>query len=342
MEKPLVSVIVPIYNTEKYLCDCINSIISQTYSNLEIILIDDGSCDNCPKICDDYLQEDKRIKVIHQRNCGLSSARNSGINIARGEYICFVDSDDRLKLNAIEVMVRAAQVNDVNLVICGLVFNNGVKSLNHTFGYDRKFNNRELVESYLSNSYINHMVQNKLYSRGFFDDLKFDDVSRHEDMLFTIKLLSKVDEAFYIKDCLYIQNQRIGSMERSKFKENDLIVLDIVRYRQSFVREKYSDLYKYIKFEYIEYVIHLLKRILSEFVYKKNQSIYNKLLGLLSDEIKSVGSLEQNENLSKTSEFILEHPVCFRIKGYYNGAILRAIKIIRGMQICLKAKQKRP
>ena len=101
----LVSVIVPIYNVEKYLEKCIESIVNQTYKNLEIILVDDGSQDNCPAMCDEWTQKDSRIKVIHKKNGGLSSARNAGLEVSNGEYISFVDSDDWLDENTFEELL---------------------------------------------------------------------------------------------------------------------------------------------------------------------------------------------------------------------------------------------
>ena len=91
---PLISVVIPVYKVEQYIHECVDSVIAQTYKNLDIILVDDGSPDSCPAICDEYAERDNRIRVIHKKNGGLSSARNAGIDIARGEYICFVDSDD--------------------------------------------------------------------------------------------------------------------------------------------------------------------------------------------------------------------------------------------------------
>lgn len=105
MKKPLISVIVPIYNVESYLNRCVESIVNQTYQNLEIILVDDGSPDNCPQICDDWARKDSRIKVIHKENGGLSDARNAGMNIATGEYISFIDSDDYVALDFCETML---------------------------------------------------------------------------------------------------------------------------------------------------------------------------------------------------------------------------------------------
>ena len=102
---PLISVIVPIYNVEKYLDRCVDSIINQTYKNLEIILVDDGSPDNCPQMCDDYAKKDSRIKVVHKENGGLSDARNVGMEVATGEYVSFIDSDDYISLDCYETVL---------------------------------------------------------------------------------------------------------------------------------------------------------------------------------------------------------------------------------------------
>ena len=103
---PMISVIVPIYNVEKYLARCVDSIVNQTYKNLEIILVDDGSPDRCPQMCDDYAEKDSRIKVIHKKNGGLSDARNAGMAVATGEYISFIDSDDWIETSMFELLLN--------------------------------------------------------------------------------------------------------------------------------------------------------------------------------------------------------------------------------------------
>lgn len=109
MSNGLVTIVLPIYNVEKYLNRCINSIVNQTYKNLEIILVDDGSPDKCPEMCDEWEKKDTRIKVIHKQNEGLGMARNTGIENATGDYICFFDSDDYLELTAIEKLYKLAE-----------------------------------------------------------------------------------------------------------------------------------------------------------------------------------------------------------------------------------------
>ena len=115
----LVTVVIPIYNVEKYLNRCIESVVNQTYSNLEIILVDDGSPDNCPKMCDDWAKKDSRIKVIHKENAGLGMARNTGIENATGDYICFFDSDDYIDPDTVETCLSTAIANQVDLVVFG-------------------------------------------------------------------------------------------------------------------------------------------------------------------------------------------------------------------------------
>ena len=115
----LISVIVPIYNVEKYLERCLDSIIKQTYKNLDIILVDDGSIDNSTKICDEYVKKDSRIKVIHKENGGLSDARNVGIDNSDGKYICFIDSDDYIELDMIENLYDGIVKNNANICCCG-------------------------------------------------------------------------------------------------------------------------------------------------------------------------------------------------------------------------------
>ena len=114
---PAVSVIVPIYNVEKYLAECVDSILGQTFQDMEIILVDDGSLDSSGQMADDYAAQDKRVKVIHKENGGLSSARNAGMKIARGEYIYFCDSDDYISLDAIEILYETATKNDLDMVL---------------------------------------------------------------------------------------------------------------------------------------------------------------------------------------------------------------------------------
>lgn len=120
MNDVLVSVVIPVYNVEKYLNRCVRSVINQTYKQLEIILVDDGSPDSCPRMCDEWQQKDSRIKVIHKNNQGLGMARNTGLDNAKGNYVCFVDSDDYIDKDTIETSLKAALDNDADIVVYGI------------------------------------------------------------------------------------------------------------------------------------------------------------------------------------------------------------------------------
>lgn len=119
---PLISIIVPVYKVEKYLRRCLDSIAAQTYINLEVILVDDGSPDGCGKICDEYAAKDARFRVIHQKNGGLSAARNTGLDACMGNYVMFIDSDDYIAANMCEVLYKNAVQNDAQIVVCGFTF----------------------------------------------------------------------------------------------------------------------------------------------------------------------------------------------------------------------------
>ena len=122
----LISVIIPVYKVEKYLCRCVDSVLEQTYTNMEIILVDDGSPDNCPVMCDEYARQDSRVKVIHQENAGLSGARNAGIDMAQGQWLAFVDSDDYLAADFLERLYQACVDTGSSLSVCRWEYVRGV------------------------------------------------------------------------------------------------------------------------------------------------------------------------------------------------------------------------
>lgn len=193
-----ISVIISVYNTENYLKNCIDSIINQTYKNLEIILIDDGSTDNSGKICDEYEKSDKRIKVVHKKNDGVSSARNLGIKISTGKFIMFVDSDDYIDLNMIEVMSENVKDNNI------------VKSSYKTIENEKIKKIAKLNEVYdNSQDYIDEMLLGKIgcHCWGYLikkDDTKFDEkTSFMEDTLFIVNYILKNDSKIKTIDTVF-------------------------------------------------------------------------------------------------------------------------------------------
>ena len=222
--KPLVSVIVPIYNVEKYLEKCIDSIINQTLKEIEIILVDDGSTDNCPRIIDEYAQKDKRVIAIHKENGGQGSARNAGLDIASGEYIGFVDSDDWIDLNMYEELYNSLIVNKADIAICNRnIYNEDYicKSKVEVKGILYENVNSNII-NYISSDmfYPNALgVVNKLYRRDLIrnNNIRFNDVKKvgSEDTLFNYEILLYTSRIVSNARINYNQLFRSGSTMRT-------------------------------------------------------------------------------------------------------------------------------
>ena len=186
-----VSIIVPVYNVEKYLDKCIESIVNQTYRNIEIILVDDGSPDKCPEICNEWAKKDDRIKVIHKENGGLSSARNAALEIAQGDYITFVGRDDWIENDMIQSMLTCAAKNDADIVCCGFYFDN-VDTTGHLQKFEKaEYENEEIVLNLLLDN-IRPEVCSKLYSAELINQFRFDESIKYaEDLPFNFYLMLK-------------------------------------------------------------------------------------------------------------------------------------------------------
>lgn len=205
----LISVIVPVYNVEKYLRKCVDSILAQTYTNLEIILVDDGSPDNCGKICDEYAAKDSRIKVIHQENGGLSAARNAGLDVATGDYIGFVDSDDYIAPDMYEKLYQAIEIYNSDIALCGF---KKFELESRTEVYEKKLLYRDefLKELLLEN--IKSYAWNKLYKKSLFDNVRFPEGELFEDLKIMHLIGEKVSAVSFTNKILYYYRIRQGSI----------------------------------------------------------------------------------------------------------------------------------
>lgn len=210
--KPLVSVIIPVYNISGYIEKCLKSAVSQSYENLEIIVVDDGSTDGSGKICDKIALKDSRLKVYHRKNGGLSEARNFGISKAHGEYVALVDGDDFVKKDFVKAMVIAVEETGAEVVICG--FDEFVPREKVLSGKETAI--KLLVEQ--ENMEI--VAWNKLYRRELFDGIEYPVGEKHEDSLTTYKILAKAEKVAYVSKSLYSYVKRPGSiMNEAKLVE---------------------------------------------------------------------------------------------------------------------------
>lgn len=240
-----ISVIVPIYKVENYLHRCVDSIINQTYTNLEIILVDDGSPDKCPRICDEYAKKDSRIRVIHKKNGGLSDARNAGLDIATGEYIGFVDSDDYISLHFYQKLINVMKVSDSDIVECE------IKKFKDTDEIDyiennkldfKTFNTYEAMEDLILNNILSVTVWNKLYKREVIEKFRFKVGKTNEDDFYTYLAFDNSNKISKLDEELYYYLQREDSIMGKNYKLNRLDEIEAKYERLKFIEKKYKNL----------------------------------------------------------------------------------------------------
>lgn len=236
----LISIIVPVYKVEKYIKRCMESILNQTYTNLEIILVDDESPDNCPSICDEYGQKDQRIKVIHQKNAGLSGARNTGIDLAKGAYLAFVDSDDFLAKDFIWTLYKAATDTKSEIAICKYEYVKGdTMTQNHRPGKCEVYTGEQLIEEMYSPDGAFFVVAwNKLYKRSLFDRIRYPKGRIHEDEATTHKLYYEAKQGVFVDRFLYGYFVEGESITRKNFNIKRLDWAWSVEQRLDFMEEK--------------------------------------------------------------------------------------------------------
>ena len=254
----MISVVVPIYNVEKFLGQCIESIINQTYNDIEIILVDDGSTDNSGKICDEYKSIDNRIRVIHKVNGGLSSARNVGMRIAQGEYICFIDSDDYIDSQMLEIMKK--QIKNADIVICGKedIWGNDAHNITSSdleSNYDIISMSGEVAfEHFLLEDKEGYVVAwNKLYRTHIFIqyNIKFPEGKIHEDCFTIYKLFIHSQKVVYIDIPLYKYRHREGSIMCNRDISKDMSIIEAYSEVLNLVIEKYPKYKQAAQYRYI-------------------------------------------------------------------------------------------
>lgn len=215
--KKLISVIVPVYNVENCLKKCVLSILNNTYKKIEVILVDDGSTDRSPDICDEFMNNDNRIIVIHKKNGGLSSARNTGLNVHKGEYVFFVDSDDWIEHNTFEVLLENAEKSKSDIVECGYIkeFSNGKKQF-----FEPKVmlleNKENIAQELLLQKSLVVNVWNKLYTSKVIGNVRFQEGKNNEDNLFMIDLLNNIKKISILSTMYYHYVIRSNSITQSK------------------------------------------------------------------------------------------------------------------------------
>ena len=257
----LISVIVPVYNVELYIENCVNSILEQSYHNFEILLIDDGSIDKSGDICETLAIKDNRIKVFHKRNGGLSDARNYGINYAKGEYVCFIDSDDYVDKNYLKKLYEAIQKEKANVSLCSFtVVDENKKELHSEIirTPKKKITGKELLSEVLTSYGYQYVVAwNKLYKLELFSDLKFEKGKVYEDEFINFVLFYDCSQVAIVHDSLYYYMQRQGSIVQSSMSIEKLSTqIELHHKRLKFYYENNDiELYTKAKQQYCNWII---------------------------------------------------------------------------------------
>lgn len=240
MKHPLVTIIIPVYNVARYLSDALDSVIYQTYSNLEIIVIDDGSDDGSESICDDYAKKDNRIKVIHQENQGLSSARNAGLDVATGDVISFLDSDDAFHPDMIKTLVEEMKRTQAEIVICGFSGDNSFEETTfETTAEAGKVIDRASALKRVAAGRINTAVWDKIYVRDIWNNLRFPDGYVYEGTYIVFDIFAGAERIALVDENLVMHRRRSGSICNTYSLKN---ILDSHRASLQFIHqlEKYT------------------------------------------------------------------------------------------------------
>ena len=228
-ENPIVSIIVPVYNVEKYLVKCLDSLVNQSLKNIEIIIIDDGSSDSSPSIIDTYASKDKRVIAIHSTNGGVSSARNKGLKIAKGKYIGFVDSDDYVDSSMYERMVDVAERTKADCVQCEYetIYDSGKVEVSGDAGKEELYGNLDAINA-LMRLHISNSVWSKIFNRNSIEGLSFFEQWHFaEDFRFIAEFFNKCSKVCTIPDVLYHYYAWSGSLAHKGIRESNLESLDV-------------------------------------------------------------------------------------------------------------------
>lgn len=295
---PQITIIVPVYNVEKYIEKCIDSILAQSFVNFELILIDDGSTDSSNKICDEYLKKDSRVIVVHKENGGLSSARNVGLAMAKGEYIAFVDSDDYIEKDMYKILIENIEKTNSDISICSIY----LQYDNKTIIQGKSDNSLEILtreqalfETCIGKKFKEFAV-NKLYKRELFKTIRFPEGRIFEDAYVFYKLVDKSNRISLINTPLYYYLQREDSISKGEFKEKKLDLIDANKEILNFIKKEYPKLTESANYKYINSIFTIINEIIISNSFNDKRNIIDNLIKELRMAFKDGNKYIENKN----------------------------------------------
>lgn len=272
------SIIVPVYCCEDSLDKCILSILNQSLKNFEIILVNDGSTDSSPFICEKYKKIDNRVQVIHSSNQGQAAARNKGIDIAKGKYIGFVDSDDWIHPNMYEILLNEVTNSNSEIGICKTIWTNNLEEkINILEQYNKiKLSSEEALKELIKGEKYMDTVWDKIYKAEIWKDIRFPEGVIHEDTAVVYKLLGKSSSTVYIDVPLYYYYQRPGSTVNRSINERSLYQLEALKDMKIYIEENYSNLKDEVNWLYLATAFNWFRKI-EKINNIEKEVYYNKL-----------------------------------------------------------------
>ncbi len=266
-----ISVIVPVYNAEQYLTNCIESILSQTFQDYELILIDDGSTDESGVICDEYARKNRQIKVIHQSNAGPSAARNRGLEESRGNYITFVDADDYVEMSYLEKLWQTLERYGADLVVGGMVVvREGKRSKRRKdmvapeLKMERMATREEAYRGMLEGKHALLFAWGKLYHRRLFQGLQYAEGEIYEDVKIICKLIERAERIVLTSYAGYFYIQRLGSITHEAMSHKHMILLENEKRLWTFMKDRYPKLESLAKRQYLNSCFFLIEKMASD------------------------------------------------------------------------------
>lgn len=276
---PTISVVIPIYKVEKYLRTCLDSVVNQSYQNLEILLIDDGSPDGCGAICDEYAERDSRIRVFHQPNGGAANAKNTGLRAATGEYLAFLDGDDYLEPGAYEMMLREMTTAQADVIQCSFrdIFVNKSRDC-VTVPKRREFSAIEYLRRF-TNDWTCALLWDKLYRRALFDGIVFEEGHKIDDEYFTYQGIMNASLILHLPDVVYNYRKRASAVTQSAAAKQQIVLdkLDYLQKRRVNVLKRFPTLKQ-------DYDIHFLSMLL---MLSRDPAATAQSVGLTQDMLKA-------------------------------------------------------
>lgn len=306
----LVSIIVPVYNTEKYLSTCIDSIINQTYKNLEIIIVDDGSTDSSPKICDEYACRDSRIKVIHKKNGGLSSARNAGLDVITGNYISFIDSDDYIAQTFIENLLNALHNDNSDFAMCNFI---QINENNEVLFEFPQINSDEIGchtisdfwRTFEKHATVSIVSWNKLYRRRLFDDIRYLEGHIHEDLYIMPDITEGSSTVSFVIEPMYYyvkhSDSIIGKLKNTANFDIDK-AMSLIKLCEYFLKKEYFSVL----------IIQIINTVIETTInYKKSNKHFHSEKETFNKCKKTLINLYKEIRINKQS-----FPISYKIKFF--------------------------